>query len=63
MTCVQAPVAEVHGTLLRRDAGGLLSFELYYGREYGEYVWDALMGAGEEYGVSPFGVEALKSLD
>jgi sarcosine oxidase subunit alpha len=63
MTCVQAPVAEVHGTLLRRDAAGLLSFELFYGREYGEYVWDALMEAGEEYGVSPFGVESLNSLD
>ena len=62
MTCAQAPVAEVHGTLLRNDMDGLLSFELYFGREYGEYMWDALMEAGEEYGVVPFGIEALKSL-
>ncbi len=62
MTCAQAPVAEVHGTLLRNDMDGLLSFELYFGREYGEYMWDALMEAGEEYGVVPFGIEALKGL-
>ena len=62
LTCAQAPVAEVHGTLLRNDMDGLLSFELYFGREYGEYMWDSLLDAGEEYTVCPFGVEALNRL-
>ena len=62
MSCAQAKVAEIHGTLLRRDAGALLSYELYFGREFGEYMWDALVEAGEEYGVAPFGIEALKLL-
>ena len=62
MSCVQAMVAEIHGTLLRRDAGGLKSIELYFGREYGEYMWDALVEAGDQYGVSPFGDEAMMAL-
>ena len=62
MSCAQAKVAEVHGTLLRRDEGSLHSFELYVEREYGEYMWDALTEAGETYGVAPFGIEALRRL-
>ena len=59
MTCAQGKVAEVHGLLLRRDFGALTSFELYFGREYGEYMWDVLMEAGAEYSITPFGTETL----
>ena len=62
MSCAQAKVAEIHGTLLRRDVAGFPSFELYFGREYGVYMWDALMEAGEEYNAAPFGTEALARL-
>ena len=62
MSCAQAKVAEVHGTLLRCDDGSLHSFELYVEREYGEYMWDALREAGERHGVAPFGIEALRRL-
>jgi heterotetrameric sarcosine oxidase gamma subunit len=62
MTCAQVKVAEIHGTVLRRDLGGLTSYDLYVGREYGVYIWDALMEAGEEYGLVPFGTEAMESL-
>jgi len=55
-------VAEVHGTLLRIDTGGLPSFDLYFGREFGEYLWDALLEAGGEYSVAPFGIEAMARL-
>ena len=63
MSCAQTKVAEVHGTLLRRDAGALLSYELYFDRGFGEYMWDALMEAGEVYGVAPFGIEAMARLE
>ena len=62
MTCAQAKLAEIHGTVLRRDLGGLTSYDLYVGREYGVYMWDALMEAGEEHGLVPFGTEAMESL-
>ena len=63
MACAQARVAEIHGTILRRDEAALLGYDLYFSREYGEYMWDALMEAGEEYDVSPFGTEAMALLD
>jgi sarcosine oxidase subunit alpha len=62
MTCAQGMAAEIHGTVLRHDIGGILSYDLYFGREFGEYMWDALVEAGEEYGVLPFGIDALDSL-
>ena len=62
MSCAQGSVAEVHGTLLRLDHGDLLSHDLYFGREYGEYMWDSLMEAGSPHSVTPFGTEALASL-
>ena len=63
MSCAQARVAEVHGTVLRLDAGALLSYELYVDRGYGEYMWEVLMEAGEEHGAVPFGTEALERLE
>jgi sarcosine oxidase subunit alpha len=62
MSCAQGSVAEVHGTLLRLDHGDLPSYDLYFGREYGEYMWDSLMEAGSPFGVIPFGTEALARL-
>ena len=62
LRCAQTMVAEVHGTLVRRDLGGLPRFDLYFGRELGEYMWDALVEAGREHGLVPFGLEALALL-
>ena len=55
MTCAQASVAEVHATMVRRDAD-LLRLDLYFGREYGEHMWTALLDAG----AAPIGFEALR---
>ena len=62
LSCVQGAVIEIHGTLIRLDVGGLLAYELFAGREFGEYAWDALLEAGEEHGVVPIGVEAMERL-
>ena len=59
MRCAQTKTAEIHGTLLRMDRGSLPSYELYFPREFGEYMWDALMEAGAEYRVAPVGFEAM----
>ena len=60
--CAQLRAAEVYGLLIRQDIGGLPSFDLYFGREYGDYMWDALTQSGEQYNVAPYGLQALALL-
>lgn len=62
MRCAQAGFAEVHGTLLRLDIGDLPYYEVYFGREFAEYVWDALTEAGEEFEAVPFGTDSMARL-
>lgn len=62
LSCVQGSVAEVHATLMRHDGGGESGYEIYFGRDLGEHVWDAIMEAGEEFQIRPFGLAALQEL-
>ena len=62
LRCGQSKIAGIHGTLLRRDVAGLLCYELYFTREFGEYMWDVLMEAGERYDAVPVGIEAMERL-
>ncbi|MFQ5872409.1 MAG: hypothetical protein ACE5JL_01210 [Dehalococcoidia bacterium] len=57
--CVQGKAAEVHALVLRSDLGGMLAYQLYVTRDFGEYIWDALLHAGRREGVGPVGFEAL----
>ena len=59
MSCAQGKLSEVECTVLRHDIGGLTSYELYFSRDYGEYLWDSVMESGEDLGVVPYGSEAL----
>ena len=61
-SCAQSRFAEIHGTLARLDASGLPAYTLFFGREYGDYMWESIMEAGERYGLVPFGIEALGRL-
>jgi heterotetrameric sarcosine oxidase gamma subunit len=61
--CAQTTLAEVYGLIVRADMGELLSYTLYFGREYGMYVWKSLMEAGEAYGMALIGSEALAALE
>ena len=58
----QGDVAGVPTILLRIGFVGETGWELHFPSEYGEHVWDALMDAGREFGLSPFGVEAQRIL-
>lgn len=58
----QGDVAGVPTMFLRIGFVGESSWELHFPAEYGEYMWDALMEAGREFEVSPFGVEAQRIL-
>ena len=62
LSCAQTMVAEIHGTVIRRDIGNLLSYDLYFSRDYGDHMWESLIDAGERYGLVPFGLEAMSLL-
>ena len=63
LRCAQARFAEIHGTLIRTDLGPLPSYDLFFSREFGEYMWDAIFEAGEEFGVGAVGLEAADRLE
>ncbi len=62
-SCAQAGFAQVHGTLLRLDSGGAAAYELYVAREYGVYMWEAVLEALGPGGGGAFGAEALQRLE
>jgi len=62
LRCAQSKFADIHGTLLRIDLGNLPNYQLYFGREFGEYMWDALVEAAEVCGGAPVGFEAMDQL-
>ena len=62
MRLKQSEVAGVPTLLLRIGFVGETGWELHFPSEYGEYMWDALMEAGAEFGIAPFGLEAQRIL-
>jgi aminomethyltransferase len=55
-------VAEVPALVSRTGYSGELGYELFYPRDYAEHIWDAVMAAGEEFGIAPCGLGALRSI-
>ena len=47
---------------LRVNFVGELGYELHHPIEMQNYVFDALMAAGAEFGIKPFGIRAMDSL-
>jgi glycine cleavage system aminomethyltransferase T len=66
LACAQGGVAKVHALIIRSDArfqgDEIYSFDLFFGRDYGEYMWDALIEAGSEFHITPLGAEACKRI-
>ena len=62
LKCGQAGLAHVHGTVLRDDLRDLPAFHILVSREYGESVWEAILHAGHEFHLAPFGLKALEFL-
>ena len=63
LSCAQTMVAEIHGTVIRKDVSGLLTYDVYFGRDYGDHMWESLIDAGEWHGLTPIGLEALALLN
>ena len=55
-------VAGIPTILLRVGFVGELGFELHVPASRGEALWDALLDAGKQHGIRPFGVEAQRLL-
>jgi sarcosine oxidase subunit alpha len=60
--CAQGVVAGVPSILFRIGFVGELGYEIHFPAEYGDHMWDALMEAGKEFDISPFGVESQRIL-
>ena len=61
--CVQGSVMKVAALLVRDDLGDLPSYWLLVTRDYGEFVWEAICDAGEDYGLQAIGYSAYQQLD
>lgn len=48
--------------IARLSFSGEMAFEVYCGATFGQALWDALMEAGEDFGIVPYGLEALSTL-
>ena len=62
LACARTGLAHAHATILRQDLGPVPAYWLLVGWEYGAYVWDAVLHAGESFGIAPVGLEALQRL-
>ena len=47
---------------MRVNFVGELGYELHHPIEMQNYIFDALMAAGAEFGIKPFGIRAMDSL-
>jgi sarcosine oxidase subunit alpha len=55
-------VAGVPVRIARVSFTGELSFELHVDGRHGAHVWEAVMAAGEPFGITPYGTEAMHVL-
>jgi glycine cleavage system aminomethyltransferase T len=62
LACGQAGLAHVHSIVLHDDLEGMPAFHILVSREYGESVWEAILHAGHEFQIAPFGLKALELL-
>jgi sarcosine oxidase subunit alpha len=58
----QFPIAGVPAIVLRLGFVGELGYEIHVPSQYGLHVWEAIVAAGEEFSLAPFGVEAQRLL-
>ena len=62
MTFRDGTVAGVPVRLARVSFSGELAFEVHVSSWHGRHVWDALMAAGEPFGIAAYGTEAMHVL-
>jgi sarcosine oxidase, subunit alpha len=58
----RARVAGVPSLILRIGFVGEVGYEIHFPSAYGEDVWDAILAAGADHGIRPFGLEPQRIL-
>jgi sarcosine oxidase, subunit alpha len=58
-SCAETALAGVEALLVRTAELSLPSMRVYVPWDLGEYVWERMMEAGQEHGLTPLGMEAL----
>lgn len=58
----EGAVAGVPARVFRISFSGELAFEINVDANYGHHVWEALMDAGREFGITPYGTETMHVL-
>jgi sarcosine oxidase, subunit alpha len=58
----QASVAGVNSLILRIGFVGEVGYEIHFAAAYGEHIWDAIIEAGNQHGIKPFGLEPQRIL-
>lgn len=59
MAIREGNIARVAGRILRISFSGELAYEINVPADYGLGVWEALLDAGCEFGIVPYGVESM----
>ena len=62
MSYREGTVAGVKARIMRISFSGELSFEVNVPSNAGAHVWSALMAAGSEFGITPYGTESMHVL-
>ena len=62
MSFREGTVAGVPARVFRVSFSGELTYEVNVPANYGRAVWEAIMTAGEKYGITPYGTETLHVL-
>ncbi|PRC91970.1 sarcosine oxidase subunit alpha family protein [Solimicrobium silvestre] len=62
MDCRIGTVAGVPARVFRISFSGELAYEVNVDASYGHYMWEALMKAGEEFEITPYGTETMHVL-
>lgn len=63
LRCAWGPLAATRSLIARKDRSGLPGYEIFFSREYAEYLWEAVMEAGAEFRLRPFGLAAARLLE
>jgi sarcosine oxidase subunit alpha len=62
MTWRDGRIAGVPARLARVSFSGELAFEVHVAGWHGRHVWEALLGAGQPFGITPYGTGAMEVL-
>ena len=55
LSVVQTSIAKIHATIARHDLDKTVSFDIMVARYNSVYLWEALMDAGAEFSIQPYG--------